>query len=63
MLKDAMITVRIPAPVKEALHRAAEADLRSLASLTAKVLTDYVRAGGFLTAKQPPSVPRTRKER
>jgi hypothetical protein len=58
-----MITVRIPAAVKASLERAAEADMRSLASLTAKVLTDYVRTEGFLIEEQPTAPRRRRKGR
>jgi hypothetical protein len=56
-----MITVRLPATVKVALERAAVADMRSLASLTAKVLTDYVRRQGFLITNKPTEPRRRRK--
>jgi hypothetical protein len=47
-LKNAIITVRLPSAVKDALQRAADEDMRSLASLTTKVLTDFVREQGLL---------------
>ena len=48
VLKDDIITIRVPGAVKEALRRAAEADARSLASLATKLLTEFVRANGYL---------------
>ena len=53
-LKDAIITVRLPSAVKDALQRAADLDMRSLASMTAKVLTDFVRGQGLLSDAKPP---------
>jgi hypothetical protein len=50
-IKDAIITVRVPAPLKDALQRAAEADMRTLASLTAKVLSEYAHQHGLLKAE------------
>jgi hypothetical protein len=52
-LKDAIITVRLPSAVKDALQRAADQDMRSLASMTAKVLTDFVHAQGLLGEAKP----------
>jgi hypothetical protein len=54
-VKDAIISVRLPSAVKDALQRAADEDMRSLASLTAKVLTDHVRAMGLLGDTKPSS--------
>lgn len=54
-MKDALITVRLPSAVKEALQTAADKDMRSLASMTAKILTDFVREQGLLHEGKPPS--------
>jgi hypothetical protein len=62
MNKDAVITVRITMEVREALHQAAADDMRTLASLVNKVLTEYVRDGGYLKAK-PARASSPRKER
>lgn len=40
--------LRMPAAVYDALKRAAEADGRSMNNLILKVLTDWLRKGGFL---------------
>lgn len=40
--------VRIEVETKQALEKAAKADRRSMASLVDKVLTDWLRANGFL---------------
>jgi len=54
------VSFRLPPAVKKAAERAAEDDSRSLSSLLEKVLIDYLREHGYLTAKRrghtvPPS--------
>ena len=46
--RTATISVRLPASVRAAAERAAEADTRSLNSLMEKVLKEYLRRKGFL---------------
>ena len=62
MNKDAIISVRIATEVRDALHQAAADDMRTLASLVNKVLTEYLRDGGYLKTK-PTKTPSPRKER
>lgn len=42
------IGVRIAVETKEALSKAAKDDRRSLASMTDKILTDWLKAKGYL---------------
>lgn len=45
------IGVRIAVETKEALAKAAKEDRRSLASMTDKILTDWLRSKGYLSAE------------
>ncbi len=47
--KDASLTIRMTAALKDALARAAEADERSIAQLAVKVLSEHLRSEGWLT--------------
>jgi hypothetical protein len=53
MLKDSIISVRLPSAVKEALQEAADDERRSLASLATIVLTDWAVAKGLLVEPKP----------
>ena len=55
MTKDTLLAVRIPKELKDALQAAAEADMRSPGNLVTKVLTDYLRSSGYLTASGRPT--------
>ena len=51
VVKDTMISARVPASLKEAAERAAADDRRSLASLIEIALMDYLRPKGYLDAE------------
>jgi hypothetical protein len=48
MERDAMLLMRIPTPVKEALRLAAEDDQRSMSDYVLKVMSDRLEASGYL---------------
>nr|WP_179220702.1 hypothetical protein [Sphingomonas laterariae] len=48
MKKDHPIAFRVDAELKSALEKAAKDDQRSLSSLVVKILTDWLRAKGYL---------------
>ena len=48
--KSLPVSVRLPPEVKAAAERAAKEDTRSLSSLLEKLLTDHLRAKGYLPA-------------
>jgi len=48
MKKNVAISVRLPEPVKKAAEKAAAADTRSVASLVEKLLTEWLKAEGYL---------------
>jgi len=50
MAKTAAIGIRVEPAIKEAVERAAAADRRTVASLTEKVLVDWLKANGHLPA-------------
>jgi len=50
--KDTIYSLRLNSQVREALKKAAQAKCRTMASLLDKILTDYLRAEGFLTKIQ-----------
>ncbi len=60
--KDAVITVRVPAPLKDALQRAADADMRTLASLTAKILAEYAQQHGLTGAAGGAAAPMRKRK-
>lgn len=47
------MTFRLPAAIREALQRAAEAERRSLSSMAVLILEDGLTARGFLKASNP----------
>lgn len=47
--KTATLNLRVDPPLKEAAEKAAADDRRSLTSLIEKLLTDYLRAKGYLS--------------
>ena len=48
MVKSHSLGVRLQPEVKEALERAAKADVRSVSSMAEKILTDWLREHGHL---------------
>ncbi len=50
MAKTAAIGIRVEPAIKEAVERAAAADRRTVASLTEKVLVDWLKSNGHLPA-------------
>ena len=48
MAKTYPLGVRLPPDVKAALERAAAADLRSQSSMAEKIITDWLKANGYL---------------
>lgn len=48
MAKTTPLGVRLEPEIREALTRAAREDGRSLSSLIAKILSDWLRAKGYL---------------
>jgi hypothetical protein len=62
MSKTTPIGVRVSLETKDALARAAKDDLRSMASLVEKILTDWLKENGY--APEPPkSRPTTRRRK
>ena len=53
MPKTAAISVRVPDEVKEAAEKAAADDHRPLASYVAKLLTEHLKAEGYLPVEKP----------
>lgn len=53
MAMDAMVVLRMPRKVREALKASAEADMRSMSAMAVKILTEQLTATGFLKAKKP----------
>jgi predicted transcriptional regulator len=53
MDRDASMTFRLPAAIREALQRAADAERRSLSSMAVLILEDGLTARGFLKAPKP----------
>ena len=52
MERDAILAVRIPAEVKEAVRRAGEADHgRSLSGMVVRILTEWCTEKGYLQAE------------
>ena len=49
MAKTSAISVRVPDAVKAAAEKAATEDCRSLASYVEKLLTEHLKAKGYLT--------------
>jgi hypothetical protein len=42
--------IRVPPPIKAALGSAAKADVRSIASLVEKIVTDWLRTNRYLVS-------------
>ncbi len=43
-----MLNVRVPSDLKEALKKAAEADERSVSTMTVRILREWLQQQGFL---------------
>jgi len=54
MERDAMLVVRLPSKVKQALHRAADEDGRSMSNLATRIVTLWLEKEGFLRAQARP---------
>lgn len=52
--KSLPVSVRLPPEVKSAAEKAAKEDTRSLSSFLEKLLTDHLRAKGYLPARDEP---------
>jgi hypothetical protein len=48
MITKYMLTLSIPVAIKTAIRKAAEDDQRSVASLVAKVMSDYLKQNKYL---------------
>jgi hypothetical protein len=45
---DAVLNLRVPAPIKHALGRAADANLRSLSSMAVWAMAEWLSENGYL---------------
>jgi hypothetical protein len=61
MSKTTPIGVRVSLETKDALARAAKDDLRSMASLVEKILTDWLKENGY--APEPSKAPTATRQR
>lgn len=52
--------MRLPAGVRDALQRAADADQRSLSAMAVKIITAFLAAEGYLAAPGAPAKKRAR---
>lgn len=48
MKSDAMLTIRLPQPIRQALELAADADERSLSYVVTKALEAWLKSKGWL---------------
>jgi hypothetical protein len=51
MKRDSTLNLRLPAPVKEALARAAAEDLRSSSGMAVHILAEWLTGRGYLTSE------------
>jgi hypothetical protein len=62
MKRDSTLNLRLPAPVKEALARAAAEDLRSSSGMAVHILAEWLTGRGYLTSVDAgPAKPTRRK--
>jgi hypothetical protein len=54
MVLDAMLVVRFPQDVKDALHRAAEDDARSMSSMCLIIIREGLQERGYLEMPKKP---------
>ena len=54
MERDDVLNVRIPANLKAGLRRAAADDLRTMSSMVEVILTQWLTAKGYVSAKRAP---------
>jgi len=47
-IRIAPLSIRIPGPLKAAIEKAAQDEIRSISSLVEKAVTDYLKAKGYL---------------
>ena len=57
MAKEGVISIRVPAAIKDAIDAAARADRRTTANLVAIILEDWLKAKGQLPAEDQPQRP------
>lgn len=61
MKRDSTLNLRLPSPVKEALTRAAEQDLRTSSGMAVHILAEWLTRRGYLTTDGAPAEPARRK--
>ena len=52
MSKDEVLNFRVPADLKAALRRAAETDERSMSTMAARILREWLTAKGYLPSEE-----------
>jgi hypothetical protein len=52
-----MFAMRLPVPIREALGKAAKADMRTESQMAIKILADYLKSEGFLREVPKPGKP------
>jgi hypothetical protein len=63
MQRDAMMVLRLPKGVKDALGRAADDNMRTLSGMALWAMADWLRKNGYeLGGEEPPAVPKTAKK-
>lgn len=55
MKRDAVLNIRVPTEVKDALFTASEADGRSMSGMTVRILREWLGAQGYLDASAAPN--------
>jgi len=51
MKRDEVLNVRVPAELKEALRSAADADDRSVSTMTLRILREWLAAKGYINQR------------
>jgi hypothetical protein len=62
MKRDSTLNLRLPAPVKEALARAAAKDLRSSSGMAVHILAEWLTGRGYLANEAAAPVKRARRK-
>jgi len=53
MKRDEVLNVRVPSEVKNALKKAADADERSVSTMTVRILREWLSANGYMPSRRP----------
>jgi len=53
MKRDEVLNVRVPTEIKDALKRAADADDRSVSTMTVRILREWLSANGYMPSRRP----------